>query len=194
MAVTFTTNIGLAKPDDTELAKKWTLIDNLQDANNTIIENATNFPLNAYTPAIIAQTTVPNVGAGKVRGEYQIQAGFVWGSFVIEFLNPGVVAGVGEFAFGLPMAIDQSFHTVDTAFGGLAGVASTIGEGYLYDDSSVANSGHCCVQPLVISGVSYVRLATEGISGKTITWLTAAQPYVPATLDHFAGSFFYKKA
>jgi hypothetical protein len=80
MAVTFTPNIGLAKPNEAELAANWVNGTQLQEDNNAILEDKTNVVLTAYTPTIIAQTTAPNIGAGLIKGEYQLFQGFVFGT------------------------------------------------------------------------------------------------------------------
>jgi len=57
MAVTFTTNIGLAKPDKNEVAENWVNVQNLQDDNNQIIIDKMDINLVSYTPNVIATTT-----------------------------------------------------------------------------------------------------------------------------------------
>src|SRR3954469_2952796 len=99
MVVSTTTNLGLSKPDETELASKWVNLSNLSAANNALIAAAVVLPIVSYTPAVIATTTNPNLGAGNTLGQYQLlPGGFVTGTFVIQPIDPGVLPGSGEYA------------------------------------------------------------------------------------------------
>lgn len=193
MVVNFTTNIGLAKPDNNEVAENWVNAIQLTDDNNLIIEDKTDVNLLAYTPVLAAQTTAPSIGAGQSRGEYCDVQGFVFGNFVIEFTDPGVSAGSGEYGISLPFVADNSFHSVGTAFNAAPGQYSCIGEGYMHDATAIATSGNLALDVVTVGGVSYARLITETYSGKTSRIFTNGQPYTLATGDKWSGQFFYKR-
>jgi len=193
MAVTFTPNIGLAKVTESELALNWARSAELQEDNNLIIIDETDVNLVAYTPVITATTTPPNVGAGVRKGEYQEAQGFIFGNFVLEFLNPGVIIGTGEYAVSLPFVADNVYHTVGTNFTLAPGTNSCIGEGYIFNDSSVNTSGTLALDVVTVAGVSYVRLVPETFIGKTDRLVRDNMPFGLDTLDRISGQFFYKK-
>lgn len=196
MAVTFTPNIGLAKPDETEIAENWVNFTELNDDNNLIIIDKANCEQNAYFPAIICNTTNPNVGAGTIVGEYTNVEGFVFGNFVLRFLDPGVSAGSGTGAYGvsLPVLADNSFHTLGSALTDTPGTASCIGEGHILDNSAIATTGTVALDIVRVSGVDYARFITEAYAGKTVRFFNNANPFVLATNDKLTGQFFYKAA
>lgn len=194
MAVTFTTNIGLAKPSETELAKNWVNVTQLQDDNNQIIINKANIGISTYTPVLVGQTTAPGVGAGSITGQYQSFQGFIWGSVLVEFLTAGIIAGSGEFGFSLPFPADNTYHNVGSALNAAIGTFSCIGEGYIYDDSATDKSGTVALDVVTIAGVSYARMITETFSSpvKTGSVYAAGMPTSVADKDKWNCSFFYK--
>lgn len=199
MAVTLTSNISLFKPDETEIAENWANFTALQAANNTTIENKSNVVLTSYTPTVIATTTAPTFGAGGTRGEYCNVQNFIFGNFIIEFINPGLTAGSGEYGISLPAPVDGTFHTVGTSLvasgSNVTGALSVIGEGYAYDNSNVTASGSFALDCVTIAGTSYVRMVTEAytIPGKTSSVISSGQIFVPDDGDRFTGQFFYKR-
>jgi hypothetical protein len=199
VAVSQTTYIALNKPDDTELAKNWARLTQLQDDNNTKIETGINVPLTAYTPVLTAATTAPNmgtgVGAGAV-GQYQNYNGIIQGSFVCSFVDTGVAVGSGEYAVSLPFPVDATFHSVGTSFAATPGSFSVVGEGYYLDISAVATSGSAAIDVVTVSGVSYVRFLTEvhTTPAKTSRLFKDSMPFAVATGDCLSGNFIYKKA
>lgn len=195
MAVTFTTNLALAKPDATEIAENWVNNTQLCDDNNLIIEDAMDIGITSYTPSFICTTTNPNLGAGSIAGEWSLVGGFVFGSFVIQFLDPGTAPGTGTGAYGisLPVPADGAFHSVGTTLSDQPGVASCIGEGHIIDNT-VALGGTVALDVVTVAGTSYARLITETFVGKTAAFFTAGMPMSFATNDKITGSFFYKKA
>lgn len=196
MAVTFTPNIGLAKPDETELAANWPDSSNLCEDNNIAIVAAANIVLTAYTPTLIAPTTNPDVGDGNAEGEYCIVEGFVFGNFRFTFLDPGVSAGTGSGAYGisLPTLVDSTFHNVGTALNNVSGTASCIGEGYFYDDGTIGNNGSVALDVVAVAGVHYARMITEVYAGKTVVWVGPGLPSTISDQDSLTGQFFYKAA
>lgn len=193
MAVTFTANIGLAKPTDTELAENWVNNTKLQEDNNLIIIDKTDINMISYTPTIIGHTTAPGLGAGSIRGEYIDIQGFVFGNFIVEFLDPAITVGLGEYGFSLPFPVDNVFHTVGTALNNTLGGASCIGEGYVHDNSAIATRGTVAVDVVTIAGVSYARLVTETFVGKTNRFFRDNMPFAVANSDRFSINFLYKK-
>lgn len=195
MAVNFTPNIGLAKPTESELALNWARSTKLAEDNNLIIEAKMNIPLTAYTPAFIGATTNPNVGAGEIKGEYIEVEGFIFGSFNIIFVAPGISAGSGTGGYGiqLPTLVDDVFHRVGTSLLNAPGVYSCIGEGYYSDSSSVPTSGTVALDAVEVAGIDYLRMHTEAIVGKTETWVGPGHPSTVADQDQLSGSFWYKK-
>lgn len=194
MGVTNTPNIGLYKPDETELAGNWDDTGGLCELNNIIIEAKTNIPLTSYTPTFVGSTTNPNVGAGFIVGEYCLVQGFVWGNFNIQFLDPGTAPGTGAGAYGisLPFAADTSFHSVGTSLSDVPGAASCIGEGH-FIDNTVALSGTAALDIVAVAGTTYARFITETFVGKTAAFFTPGMPMSFATNDKLTGQFFYKK-
>lgn len=193
MAVNFTANIGLAKPTESESALEWARNTKLQEDNNNIIIAETNIPLTAYTPALIAHTLNPNIGAGTIKGEYQDINGVIMGSFAIVFTDPGVAAGTGEYGVSLPFPVDGTFHSVGTVLNNTPGSFSSIGEGYYTDASTVNTSGILAFDAVTIAGVSYLRWNTETFVGKTTRVYLPGQPFTVANADKIAGGFMYKR-
>jgi hypothetical protein len=196
MVVAFTPNIGLAKPDESELASNWVNGSELVEDNNNIIIDEMDIVLTTYTPTFIGPTTNPNVGAGHIRGEYCKVNGYIFGTFVIRCTTPGVAAGTGAGAYGisLPELADAVFHTVGTTLADTPGTASCIGEGYMTDSDSIPNSGTLALDLVHVGGVAYMRPITEAYAGKTVRWFGPTLPFTLATDDNLAGSFFYKAA
>lgn len=197
MAVTSTTNLGLSKPDNTELAKNWNRFTALYTANNTIITDVMDINVITYTPTLIASTSNPAVGSdGTIKGEYSNVQGIVFGSFYIEFGNSGVSVGSGNYAISLPFPVDGTFHTVITSLTADTGTASVVGSGYAYDISDANTSGLLALEVATISSVSYVRLVTEIYTTptKTSKVVSNSQPFSPVAGDKFSGTFIYKKA
>lgn len=193
MGVSFTSNIGLAKPDDTELAKNWATATQLQDDNNVIVIDQMDIALSSYTPTINAQTTPPNVGAGSLRGEYQDIQGIIFGSFIVEFLTGGIVIGSGEYGISLPFVVDNVFHNVGTAFNATPGPFSVIGDGYIYD--SGVGAVLAALDVVTVGGVSYARFLTEAhtVPAKTSRVARENMPMTVADQDKFTANFIYKK-
>lgn len=197
MGVTFTTNIGLAKPDEAELASDWlaTAGDRLYEDNNTIIQDKMNLAMTAYSPTLVGQTANPNVGTGFRDGEYVIiDEAWVYGNFVIEFFDAGISAGTGEYGISLPFVADGLYHNVGNGLNNPIGGNDCIGEGYLWDNSSVGASGSCALDVVTVSGTSYARLCTETHASKTLRVFGGGSHFSVATNDKFTGSFFYKRS
>lgn len=195
MGVTFTTNIGLAKPDETELASNWVNGSDLVEDNNLIIIDKTDVNLVSYTPTLVGQTTPFAIGStGTITGEYMDCQGVIWGRFKIVFGDPGVGAGSGEFGISLPFPVDGAFHNVGSALNAAVGTFSCVGDAYIRDASVVNNCGTVALDAVTIAGVSYCRLVTEAYVGKTTGVMSSGQPFTIATTDSIAGNFFYKRA
>jgi hypothetical protein len=196
MAVTFTPNIGLAKPTEAELGANWINGTHLEAANNLIIIDKMDINELTWTPAFIGPTTNPNSGVGAVYAEYTDVQGFICGTFTFNMTDPGVAAGTGAGGYGisLPTLVDTAYHTVGTTLNDIPGTASVIGEGYITDASSIANSGTVAVDIIAIGGVHYARLITEAYPGKTVHQFGPNNPFVLATGDQFSANFLYKKA
>lgn len=194
MVVAFTPNIGLAKPSETELALEWARASKLQEDNNIVIVAETNIVLTSYTPVLTAFTTPPSVGTGFTEGEYVDIQGFVSGSFSIEFFDVGIAVGSGEYGISLPFPADATYHTVGNALNNNTGTNSCIGEGYVWDNSSVGLSGSVALDVVTVAGVSYARLITETHVGKTSRVFRDSMPFAVANNDKITGTFFYKKA
>lgn len=197
MVVSFTANIGLAKPDGTELAKNWATSTELQEDNNLIIMDKSDITMTSYTPVIKADNTDPLIGSGGAQfGEYQDIEGFIMGKFLLSFAGSGFTSGFGIYAISLPVVADATFHTVGTAFNGAAGANSVIGECYINDASAVSTSGSGALELITVSGTSYVRMLTEAFTSpaKTSVHVRDSMPFPMGDTDVFLGNFFYKKA
>jgi len=196
MAVTFTPNIGLAKVTEAELAENWAVGTELAEDNNLIIEDVTDINLITTTPAVIGATTNPNFGAGAAQLEYSNVEGFIFGTFSIAAIDPGVAPGTGTGAYGiaLPFLADVTFHVVGATLTDVPGVAHCIGEGYMIDANSIPFSGTFALDIVHIAGVAYLRMITEGYTGKTVLWVGPSTPNAIATGDSFTGTFMYKSA
>jgi hypothetical protein len=195
MAVTLTPNIGLAKPTESEIANNWTNVTKLAEDNNLILMDKLEVDLIPYTPTVVGSTTNPNVGAGAIAGEYCEVQGFIWGSFTVFFLLPGIVVGSGAGAYGisLPTALDATFHSVGTTLSDQPGVASCIGEAN-FIDNTVALGGTAALDAVAVAGTTYARIILETFVGKTSAYFTPNMPYTVDTNDRWSGQFFYKKA
>lgn len=194
MAVTFTPNIGLAKVTEAELAANWVNGSQLNSDNNAIIQSKMAIALTAYTPTIIASVTPPNLGASAVfTAEYIEVQGYIFGTFTGLVLGSGIAAGSGNYGIKLPVVADPVYHSVGTALTDSPGIPSCIGEGYVYDDSSIAGSTTCALDVVTVAGVSYARLITETFTGKAALMYGSASPAAIAVNDAFSGSFNYKK-
>lgn len=199
MVVSFTPNIGLAKPSEAELASDWTGNTKLLEDNNLQIIDKMDIGLQTRVPTtVIAQTTNPNLGAGAATCEFVDIQGIVMGSFKVTFVDPGITAGSGEYGIELPFELDASFHAVGSALNAAPGQYSVIGNGYIYDSSAVATSGAVAIDAVTISpgsGKSFARLITEVFTapGKTSRLVTHAQPFTPANGDTLEGFFIFKK-
>lgn len=196
MVVNFTPNIGLAKPSESELAENWASLTQLADDNNVIIEDVTDVNLISYTPTMIGSTTNPNVGAGSLLGEYCVVQGYVWGNFVIRFLDPGISSGSGAGGYGisLPLPADTTFHFSEATLTDQPGFAACIGEGHYVDSSAVTNCGEFAIDLTTFGGVSYARIVTETYLAKTSRMFIPGDPFSFADNDRITGQFFYKKA
>lgn len=195
MAVTFTPNIGLAKPTKTELGLEWARNTKLQEDNNLIMIDKMDVNLITYTPVAIGPTTNPSNGVGIEQGEYFEVQGYIFGIVTVPFTDPGVAAGSGTGAYGisLPTLVDTTFHNVGTTLNDVPGTASCIGEGSIRDASSVNFSATCAVDVVSISGTFYARLITEAYTGKTSRFWGPGVPAAVATDDQVSFNFFYKK-
>jgi len=196
MVVAFTANLGLAKPDETELALNWARSAKLAEDNNIIITDQADINLVTYTPTWIGSTTNPSVGAGSIVGEYRKVNGFIQGAIVVKCTDPGVASGSGSGAYGisLPELADTTFHTVATALSDNPGTASCVGEGSLTDSSAVGTSGTLAFDIAHVGGVAYLRPITEAYAGKTVRWFGPTFPFSLATGDGFTACFLYKAA
>lgn len=197
MVVAFTANIGLAKPDENELALNWSRSTKLAEDNNIIIADQADVNLTTYVPAFIAATTNPNIGTGgTIIAEYCRVNNMVFGTFMIRVQDPGVLpgTGVGSYGISLPFLADTTFHTVATSLADNPGTASCVGEGHMTDSSSVPNSGSLAFEIAHIGGVAYLRPITEAYAGKTARWFGPTVPFTLATADGFSGTFIYKAA
>lgn len=195
MAVTFTPNIALAKPTEAELGENWVNNTKLQEDNNIQLLDATQIATVTYTPTIIGQSGNPSVGAGFIKGEWIDLRGFIMGTVVVKFTDPGIAAGSGEYGISLPFTADSSYHNVGTALNNSIGTFSCIGEGYIFDFSAVGKSGSVSLDVVTITGVSYMRMIPELYSSpvKTARVYSNGQPTTPADGDSWNLSFMYKK-
>jgi hypothetical protein len=197
VALSFTPNIGLTKFTESELALNWARVQNLASANNLIIIDKMDVNLITYTPALIGPTTNPSVGAGAALGEYYDFQGFIFGSFSLQFTDPGVNTGTGTGAYGisLPVLLDNTFHNLGTALNNAPGPYVCVGEGYFIDASGTpASSGTTALDVVRIGGVDYLRMISEPYGGKTVEWYGPSVPFAVQTGDQWTGQFCYKKA
>lgn len=197
MAVNFTTNLGLAKPTEAELARNWVNFTDLVENNNDQIIDQMDVNLQTRVPTtIVAHTSNPSVGAGNVQCEFIDLQGIVLGSFIVTWTDPGIVVGSGEYGIELPFELDASYHTVGSLLNATPGNLSIIGQGYMYDSSAIATSGPVAMDAITLSpgsGKSYARFLPEIYAGKTVRVATNAQPFIPANGDRFVGNFVFKK-
>lgn len=196
MAVTTTANVGLLKPDDTELAKNWATTTLVAAANNTIVVAQMEKTLTAYTPVMVGAITNGNIGTtGSIFGEYQDLNGIIMGSIVVTFNGTGISGGSGEICYSLPQVVDPVFHTAGNTLNAGPGNPSVVGEGYLYDASTVVTSGGVAIDVVTVAGVSYARMITAAFTSpaKTAALVNDNQPFVPAAGDRHILNFMYKK-
>jgi hypothetical protein len=194
MVVAFTSNIGLAKPDEAELALDWARNLELVEDNNLIIIDKMDVNYVTYAPTFVGAAANPSVGAGTIQGEYFQFQDIIIGSIAVT-IGAGLAVGNGNYGFLLPFMPDLTFHTVATALSDNAGVASVVGEGYLTDNSAVATSGTVAVDLCTVGGTTpYARLVLETFVGKTARVFGNGQPFTLAIGDQWSFNFVYKKA
>lgn len=195
MAVSFTPNIGLAKPDETELAANWARFTDLADDNNVAINAAAALTLTNYVPVLTSSGTAPSIGAGVATGQYQNLNGFILGNACIPFIDPGVSVGTGNYGISLPVLADATFHTINAGIGS-ALTNSVIGEGYTWDNSTGNTSGTVAVDIVSSGGVHYGRMIPEAYTTptKTSKLVSANLPFTAVDQDFFVINFFYKAA
>jgi hypothetical protein len=198
MVVSFTPNIGLAKPDESEVAKNWVTVQNLHEDNKVIITNKMNLLApQSYAATFIAPTTNPAVGStGSITAEYYEFEGWVFGNFVIKIGGVGIGSGTGTGGYGisLPHVVNSTFHSVGGSLNALPGGISVVGEGYFSDASAVNTSGTVAFDLITIAGVSYVRPLPESYAGKVVRFVGPSAPVALADGDAMSGNFMYKKA
>lgn len=198
MAVSFTPNIGLAKPDESEVAKNWVSASDLHEDNKVIIETKMNLLApQSYAATFIAPTTNPAVGStGSITAEYYEFEGWVFGNFVIKIGGVGIGSGTGTGGYGvsLPFQVNSTYHSVGNSLNSLPGGISVVGEGYFNDASAVATSGTLAIDLLTIGGVSYARMLPEAYAGKIVRFIGPSAPVALADGDAMSGNFMYKKA
>lgn len=197
MAVTFTPNLGLAKPDKNELADNWIDGPELYEDNILIIQDKMEIDQNIWSPLVIGPTTNPSLGTTLTnKSEYQEMNGIIFGTVTIEAAGSGITSGTGTGAYGFacPVNADNTFHTIGSALNDASGIASVVGEGYFNDADTIANCGAVAVDIVRIGGIDYFRLLTEVYTGKTQVWVGPSIPAALATGDRFTFNFMYKKA
>lgn len=195
MAVTFTSFLGLAKPTESELAKKWVDLDHLYGNNNAVLIDQTDITIHPYTPVLTATTTAPNFGTtGSIQGEYQNIKGVIFGSARVIFGDTAINQGTGEYAISLPLIADAAWHSVGGSFNVTPGPFSIVGEGFLYDNTNVATSGPVACDVVTVAGTSYMRMLTQLYTSpaKTSYFVKDSLPFVPADSDRFILNFVYK--
>lgn len=193
MVVAFTPNIGLAKPDESELALNWARSTKLAEDNNLIIIDKMEVDYVTYTPTFIGSGSNPSVGSGTIQGEYIQFQDIIIGNIACT-CAAGVANGTGTYGLSLPFVADTTFHTVAGALTDNPGAASVVGEGYLTDASAVATSGTVAVDIATVGGVSYARLVLETFVGKTNRIFSNGMPFTLAIGDQWSLNFIYKKA
>lgn len=197
MVVYHTDWLGLAKPTEDELAKNW--VNNLDhvEANNSLLAYVMGYTVTPYTPTLIAATTQPTLGGGSIKGAYCDMQGIVFGDFVVEFLDPSIVPGVGEYGISLPFPVDESFHVVGINLSVNSAQYSIIGEGFIYDATSYNTSGSVALSVVTLDTVTYyARMVSEtyGTPVKTSRIVREGQPFTVAHTDKFSGHFIYKRS
>jgi hypothetical protein len=197
MVVAFTPNIGLAKPDETEVAKNWVTSANLHEDNKVIITSKMTLPQpQSYACTVIGPTTNPSFGAsGSVTAEYYEFEGWVFGGFVVRIAGAGVAVGSGTGAYGisLPFRVNSTFHNISASLNADPGFLSVVGEGYIGDASAVNTSGTCAIDVITIGATSYARMIPEAYAGKASRFFGPNFPTAIADGDGFSGNFIYKK-
>jgi hypothetical protein len=196
MTVNLTTNLGLRKPTQDEIARLWEA-DDLSEDNNSDFNAAKPNDLSYSANGFIGGSQI-NFGTGGTlnHGLYVRMPGdFIFGWFVRVFGSSGVSVPAGDaILIELPVPADTTFHNESAIENGIVGTFDIIGEGFVRDNSDVANSMLFALDLVHISGVSYARPCTESYTGKTQRFLDTADPVAWAASDSITGNFFYKAA
>lgn len=185
MTVSFTPNLGLAKPTADEIARLWTDEDQLELAN----KNALNTYLDpvaegfqTYFPQIIQMT---NIGDTERLGWYVLLPGdLVYGGFIFR-LGSGVAFSDNFLDFVLPFDTDTSFHDVST---GAAATGDIVGTLTMRDNSSISNTQTAALE--LFENRGYTRGYTEDNSATR--WVRDDVPFTFEENDAIAGSFWFK--
>lgn len=189
MTVNFTTNLGLAKPTQDEIARLWAEDPPALAAdNNEILNPLIDRTIQTYVVDVTADTTNPDLGSGGVnKGRFRaMRLGsleiIVTGEFAIR-IGSSPDPGLGVYNFTLPVRINGNFHRTS----GVAGNADIIGEGMCtYLGSSERThiaayaSGHNPPTARLLMGVGFSGLVVSHDS-----------PAAIEVNDEIACNFFY---
>lgn len=184
MTVNFTTNIGLAQPDTTEIARLWEDTDKLEEDNKKAINTYIgDIDPVIYTPTFAQSGTGHTVtGFSKIEGWYVTLPGkLVMGGFVIicnSSISPGTVSG--DYLFGLPSSIDTAFYQQ-------SGFGEVIGQGFVRDQSSFSNSMTVSCGMFTTSN-SLFRLLMERGLNRVFGY---NDPFILGVDDSISASFCY---
>lgn len=194
MTVTPTPNLGLLKPDATEVARQWSsdteeppVLDELAETNLKLIDDfAKTQTWFTWTPTIEEQNgTALNLDDTVATGRYRRLPGnlvMVWGKF--DFAgSPSFGTSSLGFYFPLPVAIDTAgFHDFQGSTSGIV-----MGEAAMFGPT-VATAQTGIVKPLE---ASRFRIHTEKFSGKTVYYIRHNQPFTWAAGNRLAFRAIY---
>ena len=136
----------------------------------------------AYTPALTATTTNPNLGAtGTAEGYYYRIGNLINGWVKIEFGGAGAAAGSGVYIISLPVTASANIPTG-------AGVGCSIGSGRLWDNDG--SDSWLIDAQLATNGTLRLRYDMQTAVGN----VTNALPFTWATADYMTVCFSYEAA
>lgn len=193
MTVTFTSNLGLAKPDVEEVARNWVRFTELElDNKNAINDYLGDLSFQTYVPLLQATTSQPSLGTSDERRDgyfVELPNGFVFGGFILQF-GSGLNIGSGFYSITLPSLPDATFHEISS---GTAGDGDVIGQGSVRDANTATNSQTFALELVSFSGnTQNMRMYTEATA--TSRWVSHNVPFTFAGGDTMNGNFCYKAA
>lgn len=195
MVVSFTPNIGLAKPDLSELAKDWAVGNKLAEDNNNILTTKMTFTPVSYTPVLtLAGVVQANGTAPIVSGAYYEYNGWIYGTFVYVRGTgvSGITGSTNVLGISLPVPVSGAYHRIGGSFTSQPGDCDILGEGYYLTFLDVAKSGGGAIDCVFNAGTYYARMYCEQTPG--VPFILDGNNGLFAPGDGFSTNFLYKKA
>lgn len=194
MVVSFTPNIGLAKPDLSELANNWAVGTKLAEDNNIILTQKMTFNTSSYTPVLTLAGAVQSLGtSGVATGSYYEFNGWIHGSFIYTRGTgvSGITGSTNLLGISLPVPVNGTYHRVGSSFTNQPADCDVLGSGYYLCSTDVNKSSGGAIDVIFSSGTYYARMYCEQTTG--IPFILDGNNSLFAPGDGFTANFFYKR-